>query len=136
MADLVITAASVVQGANSETKTGRAGEALVAGKAVYLDATAKKYKLADSNSVVAGANTAVGIALNGAALDQPVVVQTGGDITIGATLVAGSPYYLSETPGGIEPSADLATGENVCLLGFASSATVLAIAIQAPGVTL
>lgn len=136
MTDLSVTAASVVQGANAVTVSGRAGETIAAGKAVYLDATAKKWKLADSDSATAGANQAGGIALNSASLDQPLTVQTGGDITIGATLTAGSAYYLSETAGGIQPAADLGTGERVCQIGLAKSASVLAIDIQSPGVTL
>lgn len=136
MTDLVITAANVVQGANADVVSGRAGETIAAGKAVYLDPTAKKWKLADSDSATVTAKVAGGIALNGAALDQPLAVQKGGDITIGATLTPGSAYYLSETAGGIQPAADLASGENVCLLGLAKSASVLSIDIRAPGVTL
>jgi len=136
MADLSITAANVVAGSNAVKKSGVGGEVIAAGKTVYLSSTTKKWMLADSNSATAEAKKASGIALNGCALDQPIVVQTAGDITIGATLTPGSPYYLSETPGGIQPAADLASGENVCLLGLAKSATVLSIDIQSPGVTL
>jgi hypothetical protein len=135
MTDISITAANVVPGSNASMVQGRAGEAIAAGKAVYLDPTVLKWKLADSNSATAGANKAGGIALNGASLDQPITVQTSGDITIGGTLVAGGAYYLSETPGGIQPAADLAS-ENVCLLGLAKSTTVLALNIQTPGVIL
>jgi hypothetical protein len=63
-------------------------------------------------------------------------VQKAGDITIGATLTAGTAYYLSDTPGGICPVADVGTGESVCLLGLAKSTTFLALDIQVPGVTL
>jgi hypothetical protein len=136
MADLSITAASVLADPSANRTTGSAGEAIVAGKAVYLDPTTKKWQLADSNSATAVAKKAGGIALNGAALNQPLAVCTGGLITIGATLVAGSAYYLSETPGGLQPAADLGSGENVCQLGLAMSTTVLNVDIQNPGVTL
>jgi hypothetical protein len=136
MADLVITAASVVADPSATRTTGQAGEAVAAGKAVYLDPTTRKWQLADSNSATAAAKKAGGIALNGAALNQPLTIATDGPVVIGATLVAGSPYYLSETPGGLQPSADLGTGENVCLIGYATSTTVLDISINAPGVTL
>lgn len=136
MADLTITAASVVADSGASRVVGQAGETIAAGKTVYLSAVTKKWMLADSNSVVSGANKAGGIALNGAALNQPVSVATSGDITIGATLTAGSVYALSETPGGIQPTTDLGSGENVCVLGVAKSASVLALSIQAPGVTL
>ena len=136
MTDLSITAANVVADPSATRTTGQAGEAITAGKAVYLDPTTKKWQLADSNSATAAAKRAGGIALNGAALNQPVSVATAGDVTIGATVTAGSAYYLSETPGGIQPAADLASGEAVCLIGLAKSTSVLAIGIQAPGVSL
>ena len=135
MADLTITAASVLAGATSAKSSGVAGEAITAGKAVYLSAT-KKWMLADSNSATAAARKAGGIALNGAALDQPIDVQTSGDITLGAVLTAGTAYYLSDTPGGICPLADVGSGEYVCLLGLAKSTTVLALDVQYPNVAL
>lgn len=136
MADLSITAANVVAANTAARQSGMAGETITAGQAVYLDPTVKKWLKADSNSATAAAKTAGGIALNAAALNQPLAVATSGDVTIGAALTAGSAYYLSETPGGLQPAADLASGENVCLIGLANSASVLNIAIQAPGVTL
>lgn len=136
MADLTITPANVVAGSNASIASGTAGETITAGQAVYLSSTTKKWMLADSNSATSEARQAKGIALNGASLNQPVSVQTSGDITIGGTLVAGSAYYLSETPGGIQPAADLAVGEYVCLLGLAKSISVLSIGIQFPGVSL
>ena len=136
MTDLSITAASVVADPSASRTSGQAGETIAAGKAVYLDPTTRKWLLADSNSATAAAKKAGGIALNGASLNQPLVVCTGGPVTIGATLTAGAPYYLSETPGGIQPTADLASGEGVCLIGLAASTTVLNVAIQTPGVTL
>lgn len=136
MTDLTITAANVVAGANAVRDSGNAGEAITAGQAVYRSATTNKWMLADSDSATAAAKKANGIALNGAALNQPISVLKSGDITIGATLTAGTAYYLSNTPGGICPVADVGAGEDVCLLGLAKSTTVLAVAIQAPGVTL
>lgn len=136
MTDLTITAANVVKGASAITENGTAGEAITAGQPVYKSSTTNKYMKADSNSATAEAKTARGIALNGAADGQPLQILMKGDITIGATLTAGSAYYLSETAGGIQPAADVGSGENVCLLGLAKSTTVLAVNIQAPGVTL
>jgi hypothetical protein len=135
MADLSITAASVVADPSASRVSGQAGETITARAAVYLSSTTKKWMLADSNSATAEAKKAVGVALNGAALNQPIAICTSGPVTIGATLVAGDAYYLSETPGGIQPAADLGAGENVCLLGMAASTSVLNVAIQAPGVT-
>ncbi|MGF7161281.1 hypothetical protein FHS85_002916 [Rhodoligotrophos appendicifer] len=136
MADLTITAANVVPGAGSVIEAGTAGETLAAGKAVYKAAATRKWMLADSNSATAEARRATGIALNGAALNQPVSVLKGGDITIGATLTAGTDYYLSDTPGGICPRADVGSGEYVCLLGLAKTTAVLTVDIQFPNVAL
>ncbi|MCB1394385.1 hypothetical protein [Nitrobacter sp.] len=136
MTDIAITAASVVAGSNAVRDSGSAGETITAGQAVYRSSTTNKWMLADSDSATAEAKRATGIALNGAALNQPLTVLKSGDITIGATLTAGTAYYLSNTPGGICPVADVGSGEDVCLLGLAKSTTVLAVAIQSPGVTL
>jgi hypothetical protein len=136
MTDLTITSTNVVGDGSARRTTGTAGVAITAGQAVYFDTTVNKWLLADSNSATVAAKTAGGIALNGAALNQPVVVHVDGDLTIGATLVPGTAYYLSATAGGICPAADLTTGSAVCELGLAKSATVLAVRIVAPGVTL
>jgi hypothetical protein len=127
MADLVITAASVLAAADASIDfSHRAGEALAQGKQVYFDSTAKKWMLADSNSATAEARQASGTALNAAALNQPVAVaKNGSKVTIGATLVPGTDYYLSDTPGGICPIADVGTGEYVCRVGMALSAADL-----------
>lgn len=136
MADLVIAAANVVKSTGAEVKNGTAGAAITAGQVVYRDAATGKYLLADNNSATAAARNPVGIALNGAAADQPVAVQIGGDITIGAALTAGTEYWLSDTPGGISPRADLLAGEYPVLIGVAKSTTVLALNIVASGVSL
>ncbi|MCW0235274.1 MAG: hypothetical protein OJJ21_16870 [Ferrovibrio sp.] len=136
MADLTITATSVVAGSNSVTESGLAGEAVTAGKAVYKAAATKKWMLADSNSATAEARLATGIALTGSSLNQPVVVHKSGDITIGATLTAGQAVMLSDTPGGLCPLADVGSGEYVCQIGLAKSTTTLAVDIQYPGVSM
>jgi hypothetical protein len=136
MVDLVVTAANVVAGTGATKSSGIAGETIAQGKAVYLNSTTKKYMLADSNSATAEARQATGIALNGASLNQPVTIQRTGEITIGATLVAGTDYWLSDTPGGICPRADIGSGEYVCLMGIAKSTSILMLNIVFPNVAL
>lgn len=136
MADLTITAASVIAASDSSNRGGTAGETITAGKAVYKNSTTNKYMLADSDSATAEARQASAIALNGASDGQPIQVLSGGDITIGATLTAGTAYYLSGTAGGICPFADLGSGDYVCQIGIAKSTTVLAVDIQFPNVAL
>lgn len=136
MADLTITAANVVAGANASIDAGTAGEAVTAGQTGYKSSTTNKWMKGDTNSGTAEARKIKGIFLNNAAANQPVDVETGGDITIGATLTPGTAYYASDTPGGICPLADVGSGENVVFLGLAKSSTVLALDIQNSGVTL
>ncbi len=135
MADLTITAANVVASANAVRESGTAGATITAGQLVYLDTTDMKYKLADNNGAAA-LRVPNGIALNGAANNQPLVIQKAGDITIGATMTAGVAYYLSDTPGGICPVADLASGEYPCIIGIAKSASLLDVGIHPSGVAL
>lgn len=134
MADVVITAASVVMGSNADVRHGVANEAVTAGQTVYLDPADSKLKLSDNNA--AGKKTVSGFALNNAAANQPLAYQRGGDLTIGGTLVPGTTYYLSDTAGGIMPEADLDAGMDSVVVGVAKSDTVLAIGIKATGVTI
>lgn len=135
MSDLSITAANVVSGAGARIKHGTAGATITAGQQVYEDANGR-YSLADDNSATAAARVPAGTALNGAANGQPLAVHEKGPITVGATLTAGVAYYLSDTPGGICPVADLASGEYPCLIGIATSTTVLNVNISPSGVAL
>lgn len=139
MTDLTITAASVLAGTGAKVTTGTAGATITAGQAVYLDsASTGKWLLADSDaaSAIARGSARFGIALHGASNGQPLDVQTDGDITIGATMTAGTAYYLSDEPGMLCPFADLATGDYVMLVGIATSTTVLRIDTLYSGVVL
>lgn len=136
MADISITAANVLPGSNARTENGTFGATVTQGQVVYKDASDGKYKLADNDSATAAVRAPVGIALNAGANGQPATIQKSGDITIGGTLTAGTVYVLSSTAGGIAPQADLASGDDVVILGVAKSTTVLALDIQISGVTL
>lgn len=136
MADLVITAANVIAGAGANLENGYLGVAVTAGKALYKAAADGLWYLADNNSATAAARQAMGIALNGGGVGQPVQVLLSGPVTIGATLTPGVAYYLSDTAGGICPVADLGVGEYVCFIGLATSASVIDVAIKYSGVAL
>jgi hypothetical protein len=109
---------------------------IAAGKAVYLAAATQKWMLADSNAGTEEPRSAKGVALTGSSLNQPIVVQRDGSLTIGATLTPGVDYYLSDTPGGICPVADIGSGEYSCRIGMATSASVLALDFKYSGVAL
>lgn len=134
MADLSITAANVRAASDASTRRGLAGATITAGQAVILNSTTNKYLLADADG--AGLKGCDGIALHGAADGQPLEIQAAGDITIGATLTAGTTYYLSPTPGGICPLADVASGDDPVILGIARSTSVLMLRIVDPDVTV
>ena len=137
MADLSITATSVVQGSNAVTEAGLAGAAVTAGQVAYRNDTTRKFGLADTDSATPDIRLPDGIALNNAALNQPLVIQKGGDISFGADILTpGVVYYLSGTPGGICPAADLATGDYPVIIGMAKTASVLTIDIQTTGAVL
>jgi hypothetical protein len=127
MTDLVVTAASVLPGSGASLETGTAGEALTAGQAVYKKAADGTWYKADCNSATAEQRVATAIAVTGSAAGQPTVVQKGGTITIGATLTAGTAYFLSGTAGGLRPAADNTTGDYPQVIGIATSTTVLAL---------
>lgn len=133
MADLTITAANVKQGSNALTTDGLAGAVISAGQAVTRSVTGR-FVLSDNDAP--NLKQVDGIALNGAADGQPLRVQTGGDLTLGATLTAGTAYYLSGTPGGICPVGDVTTGDDVILIGIARSTSVIALRITDVDVTL
>lgn len=135
MADISITPANVVSGTGSKVDHGKAGATITAGQLVY-EASTRKHLLADNNSGTTAARVPKGFALNGASDNQPLAVHKEGPLTLGAVLTAGTSYYLSDTPGGLCPVADLASGENAVFVGIAASASVLNVDIQASGVTL
>lgn len=136
MASLSITAANVIAGSNAVVEHGTAGATITAGQVVYKDSSDGKYKVADADSATAAARDPRGIALNGASNGQPLAIIRKGDVTIGATMVAGLAYYLSPTPGEIGVVADVLSGDDPIILGQAKSTTVLTVDIQDPGVTL
>lgn len=137
MADISITAASVVPATDGSPTFGRgmAGVTITAGQTLYLDSTDNTLKLADCDLSVAAA-TCVGIAVSGGAAGQMVVFQKGGRLTAGGTLTKGLIYVVSNTAGGIMPSADLSSGEYASILGVAESASVLKMNLFNSGIAV
>ena len=120
MAVLAITPAQVKLGAGKHDvdKDGRAGVALVAGKVVYFDDAAKRYKLADSAALA----TAVvkGIVINGADVDQPVAVCRKGKVILGAAAAprVGGTYVLNAAGNMVEENDALhAVGKFTSVIG-------------------
>lgn len=134
MADLSITAGNVLAADGAVSKAEFvAGAAITAGQAVYIDAAASSVaKLAQADGTSAEA-TLKGIALNGAAVGQPVMIATSGSLDVGATLVVGMVYCVSTAAGGICPYADLGSSHYVSIVGVATAADALKLAIVNSG---
>lgn len=133
MADLVITAASVLAGTGSTKKNGTAGASVTAGQVIYLDSATNTLKLADNDSATAAARQPVGIALHAAGSGQPLTYLSKGPITIGATVAVGDVLCLSSTAGGIAPYADIASGDYNTIIGIATSTTVVDVQLHSAG---
>jgi hypothetical protein len=136
MADISITAANVklISGPSQRLV---AGAALAAGQVAYKEASSSKAKLADNDNATAEVRAIFGLALHAAATDQPVIVaQNTAIIDVGAVLTAGTDYFLSGTPGGICPRADVTTGDDPVRVGIALTTSRLQLDFADPGVTL
>lgn len=128
MADLSITAASVLKSASGTQSIGTiaAATTVTAGKALYQLANGT-YGLADSNGS-SPANTFAGIALTGGGAGQPVLFcgADAGGFTLGATVTVGATIYLSNTAGGLtETYADVASSSTVIAVGVAVTASTI-----------
>lgn len=136
MTDLVIIAANVKL-ISGPTRQLPAGASITAGQIVYDEVATASAKLADSDSATAEARAAAGMALHAASTDQPLTIaKNGAVVDLGAILTAGTDYYLSGTPGGICPRADVTTGDDPVRVGMALTASHLQLDFNDPGVTL
>lgn len=135
MADLTVTAASVLAAEGATILSGTAGATITAGQVIYKDTSdSNKMKLCDSDGGTAIIRTPAGIALHGADSGQPIDYCTEGDINVGATLAVGRIYVASDTAGGIMPSADLEAGDYTSVLGVATTASNLKMKLIIGGV--
>jgi len=134
MAALSQTAANVIPATGASKKTVVAGGTVTAGMPVYKDtADSDEYKACRANA--AGTANCDGIALNGASDGQPLEIQTTGGINLGATLTVGETYCVSDAVAGqIVPIGDLGSTDYVTVLGIATTASNLKMAINNSGV--
>lgn len=128
MADVSVTAASVVKTATTIFGIGVAGGTVTAGQPVYQDTTASN-KLKPADADVLATSKVVGIALHGASDGQPLQYAYGGNLTFNSAFTVGQVYVASTNAGGIAPYSDLGSGDYVTTLGVATSATNLKIGI-------
>jgi len=121
MADLTITAASVVPASGASVNSGTAGETITAGMALYLKSADARYWKAQCDGTTEE-STVAGVAINGASAGQPVSFINAGTVTIGATTVKTTAYMLSAAAGAICPQADLVSTNKIVYIGFATDA--------------
>ncbi len=121
MADLTVTATSVVPISGS-VQSGIAGETITAGNSLYIKAADGKLWKAQCDGTAEEA-TCVGVAMNGAAVNQPVAYVADGSVNIGATTSKATTYVVSATAGGIAPQADLVATNRISYVGYATDTT-------------
>jgi len=135
MSDLTVTAANVVPAANAQIARGTAGGTIGTLQPLYLDANGKLQQAAHTSATTA---EVVGISLHPAENGQPIAYQTGGDLAVGAILLAATVYVLGSAAGKISPSADLDAATTNTLfgsvVGIATSTSNLRVAIANSGV--
>ncbi len=132
MAELSQTAANVVT-ITGTPKVVTSEDTITAGMPVFKNTTGK-YKR--SKADVLGTALCDGIALNAASNGQPLMLlPTNGVVNLGATLVVGETYVVSDaTAGKIRPLADLGAGDFTVVLGFALTTANFKIDIAFSGV--
>lgn len=137
MVALAITATEVIPGTDATFAYGTAAESITPGDVVFLDPSTSTYKLFDANSTSLNTRQPA-IALNTAGASQRLTVQTGGSITIGASAAPtlGLVYVAGATAGDINPSADIASGWRVAIIGVATSASAIKLILSNSGATL
>jgi hypothetical protein len=109
------------------------GATIAVGNSVYLDTTDNEYKLADCDSTVITA-AAKGLAITpGVDGGLGYIARGGSVILVGTTLVVAESYIVSDTPGGMKPIGDKASGDWVTKIGNAATTTQLDLDIRATG---
>lgn len=94
----------------------------------YRDANTGKYMKA-TNATAIESNVA-GLLYDAGDADDPSALISTGKFVIGATLEAGTTYYLSDTAGAIVPLSGLASGDYVFRIGYAESTTLFVLDLK------
>lgn len=133
MADLVPVAADVLKYDGAQTNTGVAGETIAAGEVVYRNSSGVLMLADDATAVKAAA---LGVALNGGAVGQPITYAKGGGIDLGCAVVVGVVYGVTDTAGGISDIADRDSGDFITVLGIGITTSRINLAINKSGVAI
>ena len=132
MADITVVAANVKPAASTVTKKGIAGEAISAGQSIFKAADGG-IELCENDQAALDA-ACIGVALNDAAVDQPIEFAITGDVNMGAIMTIGETYVVGAAPGGIAPEVDVTAGEFLTVIGVATTTSNLKLGILQSGV--
>lgn len=95
------------------------GETVTELMVAYLDQNVSKYKKA--TNATSTESKVAGLVYDAGDLDDHSALIEIGQLNIGATLVAGTTYYLSDTAGKLVPLSGLGSGDFVVRIGYAKS---------------
>lgn len=124
--DLSPSASTVTWVSGTRPVQGIAGATLAPGDAVYLDTTTNTYKLTDGDTDTE--SVAAGIVIDSAISGRPFLfAPPGAVINIGATVVLGTVYVCSLTPGKICPWADIGTGDYTTILFIGATSNIVKV---------
>jgi len=115
------------------------GETVTGGQPIYQKAADNLwYKMqSDGTAAESGVGVNYGIALGGGTANVWGVCATAGPVTIGATVVVGTHYYVHATAGLIGLFSDLASGNYITDLGYATTTSIITLSgTGATGLTL
>ncbi len=132
MVDLVVVPANVQPGPGSIERTGTAAVPITAGDSVFIDSSGAIDLCENDQTIVEAACR--GVALNDAAIGQPIRYVVSGEVDMGAITAAGQVYIVGAAPGGIAPEADAIAGEFVTIIGVGVSANNIKLGITQSGV--
>ena len=138
MAELTITSSSCLGTGTFTSAIAQAGQTITAGMVVYKKSSESKWYKSqnDGNSEESGVGVEMGISMTDSVLaDQYFVIIKSGTITIGATVVAGTSYYVGATAGAICLFSDIGTGgtKYITFVGYATTTAIINVSLNATG---
>lgn len=125
MADLIVTASSVLSSQPLNAQRAVASVAITAGQPVYKKSDGT-ISLSQANGI-APSNSVTGVAINNAAVGQPIAyVATDPSFTPGFTALSGDVIYVSDNVGMVTKTyADVLAGSTVIALGTMTTTTTM-----------
>lgn len=134
MANLTITSANARLPERGTITQIQLGEAVGVSQPVYLNTTDSRWYKSIATSATAAAATAITLMAGDDEGFVPAI--TAGKYKPGATVVAGTPYYVSATSGLICLYSDLVSTNYVTYLGYGTTTDEIMVDINATGIQI